>query len=1175
MLHVQRLLNIYRRASLEEREMSLDMSLSPAHRPPLAFVELALSAGSPWALWGDVDLVEGGAVAYLCVGGEVLSGEGVATLEVRAFVQALLPVTEGGEWADRLPSLLSASRFDPLRTQAPAARAEPWGAWGSRGWQWSPSLSLAYRLPELGASGEALRQWLEEATCLGAYAWDERGVALWEQVAPQDSSARARDPFDPRGRSTAREAFTRAISPHEDPSWVSRERKVAWCERVHGVTSTITSTNKTKSKTTTKGATKSPIKSDRLAGRGLEKVVLAREVRWAPPSGFEWDPLATWCACQAEALEGSCAYALSVRRAEVLVGLSPERLIRARGGRFETHALAGTRVAHSPEALPALEKELMGSEKDLHEHQLVVDELLRRLRPLTVSREALPLQVRRLRSLLHLETPIQGTLRPGVDPLELVDALHPSPALGGAPREQALAYLRETEPLERGGYAAPWCWLNRAGDLSAQVVIRSALISAHEARLYAGAGVVERSSPESEWQETEDKLEAIARRLRARPQPSQPSLNFSAAWSLLRGLIHEGGLVGAVISPGSRSTPLALLADALLETRVIIDERLAGFYALGWARSAGAPVALICTSGSAGAHYLPALVEARQAGIPLVALTADRPSALLGLGAPQTIDQRALFGAFVKGAWPLLTPSSPERSAAWLSAAREAGLTAVTHPKGPVHLNVPFDEPLWAPELELALADLRAERLQQASPESRGRVRRPVALGDEQVPRALLCAERGLIYCGPLSARQASHLAPLITELSERLGWPVWAEASSQLRGVKALQPSLIEWGERAARQGALPNPSSLDGLLLIGGAPHSRAVSMWLSAWGEHVRGAEGAHEERGERWGEDSCFSWGRPISEARCVLVGERPEPSNPLRLPCAWAQSEPHALLTSWLAWLKAAQGERSPLAEGQRVARDAWRARWRARDRADDPHSGVAPLQLEGQLWGGSIGALLSRALERRARPSEVAGFLPAELHVASSTAFRDLDMTLSRCAQVVVHSQRGANGIDGTLAAALGSLQAVESSAPLIVWIGDTAAHHDLASLIAWGSDPAHLRREAPSVILLVNNGGGGIFGLLPVRDAARFDELFLTSIQERQLISWESLASQAGFTYERHERGEGLAEALARALGVESTATHTPHLIELIVEPSYDLAQRRAYWSAATQLLTSDGAIQ
>ena len=179
----------------------------------------------------------------------------------------------------------------------------------------------------------------------------------------------------------------------------------------------------------------------------------------------------------------------------------------------------------------------------------------------------------------------------------------------------------------------------------------------------------------------------------------------------------EAGVTTCVVSPGSRSTPLvaALARDGRLELPVVIDERAAAFFALGLARASGAPVALACTSGSAAAHYLPAIVEASTAGVPLVALTADRPPELHACGANQTIDQVKLYGGFVRTARDL---GAPEPTALALRALRRQVVDAVAHARGPipgpVHLNVPLRKPLEpvAPqsEAEHALADVARTR---------------------------------------------------------------------------------------------------------------------------------------------------------------------------------------------------------------------------------------------------------------------------------------------------------------------------------------------------------------------------------------------------------------------------------------------------------------------------------
>ena len=173
---------------------------------------------------------------------------------------------------------------------------------------------------------------------------------------------------------------------------------------------------------------------------------------------------------------------------------------------------------------------------------------------------------------------------------------------------------------------------------------------------------------------------------------------YAACRSLCEGLV-TAGVADAVVSPGSRSMPLALTVDATagLRTWVRIDERSAGYFALGLAKGSGRPVLLVCTSGTAAANYLPAVVEAHYSGVPLVVLTADRPPELRNSGAGQTIDQHGLYGSHVR--WFCETPVPSElpvdQAVRWfgVAAARAVQQATGANP-GPVHLNVPFREPL-------------------------------------------------------------------------------------------------------------------------------------------------------------------------------------------------------------------------------------------------------------------------------------------------------------------------------------------------------------------------------------------------------------------------------------------------------------------------------------------------
>jgi menaquinone-specific isochorismate synthase len=206
-------------------------------------------------------------------------------------------------------------------------------------------------------------------------------------------------------------------------------------------------------------------------------------------------------------------YAFSVAngRGQSFIGASPERLARARGGTLETEALAGS----APRGVSATEDARLGaallaSDKDRREQQLVLDSICRRLQPLGLQLEH-PAEpgLRRLANVQHLHTPVRTALPPTVRLLDVVGRLHPTPAVGGSPRDAAQAAIRELEGFPRGLYAGALGWLNARGGGEFLVGLRSALVDGASARFYAGAGIVAGSSPETEWIETELKFRAL------------------------------------------------------------------------------------------------------------------------------------------------------------------------------------------------------------------------------------------------------------------------------------------------------------------------------------------------------------------------------------------------------------------------------------------------------------------------------------------------------------------------------------------------------------------------------------------------------------------------------------------------------------------------------------------
>lgn len=211
-------------------------------------------------------------------------------------------------------------------------------------------------------------------------------------------------------------------------------------------------------------------------------------------------------------IAGDCTRFAVRRDDKLFLGATPEWLIRKQGNRFQTEALAGSRSSREPDA----EAQLLSSQKDLREHSLVVDEIVRAFEPLTSEVRA-PKKpgIRRLRDILHLHTPLAGSLREATHVLDLVERLHPTPAVGGAPRLGAHRWIAEHEPEERGWYASPVGWVDAAGDGEFIVALRSALLVGNMAHIFAGAGIVAESDADLEFRETELKLAAMSNALGA------------------------------------------------------------------------------------------------------------------------------------------------------------------------------------------------------------------------------------------------------------------------------------------------------------------------------------------------------------------------------------------------------------------------------------------------------------------------------------------------------------------------------------------------------------------------------------------------------------------------------------------------------------------------------------
>jgi 2-succinyl-5-enolpyruvyl-6-hydroxy-3-cyclohexene-1-carboxylate synthase len=509
---------------------------------------------------------------------------------------------------------------------------------------------------------------------------------------------------------------------------------------------------------------------------------------------------------------------------------------------------------------------------------------------------------------------------------------------------------------------------------------------------------------------------------------------------LIAGTLADAGVALCVISPGSRSTPLvaALAREPRVQLVTLVDERAAAFYALGAARATGAPAALVCTSGTAAAHYLPAIVEASLAGVPLLALTADRPPELQACGASQTIDQIGLYGGYVRAALDLGAPATGELP---LRAVRRKLVQAVAlargpHP-GPVHVEVPLRKPLEpaAP----ATDDERA--LARAAAELRGpAIVAPPRLAADldavgRLAAAIAREPAGMIVAGALPA-SFSAAREAVFALAARTGYPIVAEAGSQLRlGPRPDGVVLVDHFD------LIPAARLLEAALVIelGAEPVAAAWPAWIA--------------RARERW-ILAGHAWRDPDSSARAVLLGE---PDEIVR-----------RLVERPLAPAAASEARDS--------RRDTWPERWRELERAAD-YAAAAAITAHPTSEVAVLGAALD------ALPAGAA------LQLGNSLPIRTIDHVPAAARPALrVLTQRGAAGIDGLIASAAGATRA---GAPVLLVLGDVSFAHDLGGLLAARA------AAAPLAILVIDNGGGQIFAGLPVARAglgAAFADHWLTA---------------------------------------------------------------------------------
>lgn len=535
--------------------------------------------------------------------------------------------------------------------------------------------------------------------------------------------------------------------------------------------------------------------------------------------------------------------------------------------------------------------------------------------------------------------------------------------------------------------------------------------------------------------------------------------NLNMLWaSILVETLERLGLTTVIICPGSRSTPLtvAFAAQRGIEAIPILDERSAAFFALGQAKTLGLPTALVCTSGTAGANFYPAVIEASESRVPLMVLTTDRPPELRQTHAGQTIDQVKLYGNYPTWQTELSLPDVDRL--AYLRQAIAYGWERTLSPiPGPVHVNLPFRDPL-APVLQLDLG-IREEEFEVDRFFGFLTPRSASVSTIEITPEAVqtwckdLRSSRGLIIAGVAQPQHPEAYVKAIAHLAKTLNFPVLAEGLSPVRNYAHLNPHIISTYDLILRNPEIAQELSADVVIQIGDFPTSKVLRQWLK-------------EGNPRQWIIDPTYQNLDPLHNAtqfwRCSieqLSRFLPEPP-----------SEANSYLERWCAL---EHGGRSHL---------------------DRVLGNIEDLFEPKAAW------LLSQILPKN-----------TPLFISNSMPVRDVEWFWTpNTLQLHPYFNRGANGIDGILSTALGI--AHRHQQPSVLLTGDLALLHDTNGFLVRRYFQGHL------TIILMNNNGGGIFENLPIAEYnPPFEEFFGTpqsinfthlcqtyGIEYHQIETWE-----------------------------------------------------------------------
>ena len=533
---------------------------------------------------------------------------------------------------------------------------------------------------------------------------------------------------------------------------------------------------------------------------------------------------------------------------------------------------------------------------------------------------------------------------------------------------------------------------------------------------------------------------------------------------------YQLGVRHAVFSPGSRSTTMAMLFKEHegFETYMNIDERSASFMALGIAKAHKEPTVLVCTSGSAVAHYLPAILEAQYSGVPLIVLSADRPHTLLHVGAPQTVDQHKIFGTAVNYFEELAVPQESHYYTYPRQVARKAYMKAMDTKKGPVHINVPLFEPL-VPELsrnhfEAGRSSFKVFKPNYSSVfgfDDRNNLTHinnviDVAHNNDstkEINDLLERYERILILAGP---QIDVDEADMIRSFGEALQAPILADPLSNVRGCGTSKVVISTYDALLAGQ-SLWYELKPDCVIQFGQIVVSKRVQQMVASW------------------------------DNVEYIEVNATMDSMNPTGKTTMHMQASIDVFTNLY----------------GVKNDSPAYLGKWQHLETAGKQKLGTA-IEEPSCFEGRTI-----RELQQHISDN-------AQVLIANSMSIRDFDyFWFSGESKAVLYGNRGVNGIDGTISTALGL---AVNGRPTYLVTGDLSLFHDLNGLAVAKTHNLNL------TIILHNNDGGGIFEYLPQKGTKHFDYLFSTS----QGLDYSGAAKLYGCDYTKISSPDELSSVLA-----------------------------------------------